>query len=900
MFESSSEFNALQQTAYQLSTCTEQLFQQIEHQQTLSGVIDRIRSSRDLDTIFTSTVQEIRQILNADRVGIFQFMPGTGWDKGTFIVEDVASDLPSALAANIDDHCFGTQYAIHYRNGKVQSVADIHDAGLSDCHIEILEQFQVRANLIVPVMDGETLWGLLCVHQCHQPRRWQRQDIEFVKQIATQFSIAIQQANYVENIKQKQVALELAKAQEQFFRRQHIFSTITQKIRRSFDFSDICQTAVNEVRSIMDADRVVIFRFKPDWSGEFLYESVGTQWKSLIAEQKIDPLVRKKTSDCASHHILVDTHLQETQGGAFREETVRVCTDIYDAEFSACYIEVLESYQARSYIIVAIYIDQTLWGLLAVFQNTGPRQWQDDDVLLLSQVSEQLGIAVQQVEEQQQKINCQKALVQIVGKVRQSLDIDTICQKTTDEVCQTLNLDRALIYQFHPDWSGQVVYESVSPQWVSVIEAQQDNPFMIQNVSDCSLQTLSKTYLIPPQADTYLQETQGGPFVRGEAIRVCPDIYDAGFSPCYLKFLEAYQARSYVNVAIYVDKKLWGLLGVFQNSGPRQWQDDELQLLTIVAEHMGIALQQSDYVKTIKQQSETLEQTLDKLKRSQLQLVQTEKMASLGQLVSGIAHEINNPVSFIHGNLGFVQEYAENLLCTMRLYQKYNAVVPNPVQEQLEALDLAFVESDLPKLLTSMRHGTERIRKIVQSLRMFSRLDESHLKTVNLHDGIESALAILAPRLRGELQPPAVEIQRHYDELPLVTCHAGAINQVFFNILSNAIDAIQARVTNADRQDMSPSEQTDQLGQLVIKTSVVNPEMVCVAIRDNGIGMDQDVMDQMFNPFFTTKPVGQGTGMGLSISHQIITQQHHGLFKCHSTVGEGTEFVIHLPVQHVE
>lgn len=895
MFDSSSQFNSLQNAAYQLSACTEQLFQQIEHQQTLSGVIDRIRSERDLASIFTSTAQEIRQILSADRVGVFRFVPGTGWDEGTFVAEDVALGLPSALDANVHDHCFGDQYAVHYRKGKVQAVADIDNAGLSDCHIQILKKFQVRANLIVPVLNGEDLWGLLCVHQCHHPRRWQMQDIEFVKKVATQFSIAIQQADYLERLKQKKVALELAKAQEKFLRRQQIISTITQKIRRSLDFDDICQTAVDEVRAVMATDRAVIYRFHADWSGEFLYESAGSQWKSLLVEQKSDPLVSKKTSDCDSHGILTDTHLQETQGGPFLEEAVRSCSDIQTAGFSDCYVEVLESYQARAYIIAAIYINQTLWGLLAVFQNAEPRQWQDEDIQLLSQVSEQLGIVVQQVEEQQQKLNRQKALVQIVGKVRQSLDIATICQTTTDEVRQTLGLDRVLLYEFNADWSGQVVYESVDPQWVSVIEAQRDNPLLTQNVSDCSVQTLDHAPVLPPQNDTYLQETKGGPFVRGESFRVCPDIYSAGFSPCYLEFLEGYQARSYVNVAIYIDKKLWGLLGAFQNSGPRQWDSDEVQLLTIVAEHMGIALQQSTYVKTIQQQSETLEQTLEELKRSQLQLIQNEKMASLGQLVSGIAHEINNPVSFIHGNLDFVQEYAQNLLCSARLSQKYRAVIPQDMQEQLEVLDLGFVESDLPKLLSSMRHGTDRISSIVQSLRHFSRLDETGLKTVDIHTGLDSTLAILAPRLRGELQPPAIEVQKDYGDLPSVQCYAGAINQVFLSVLSNAVDAIQARSQSDAMEETGSAVQ----GRIVIHTAVLDGGQVQLVIIDNGIGMDEETLHQVFDPFFTTKPVGQGTGMGMSISHQTITKQHNGTLECDSTPGVGTKFIICLPIHHV-
>jgi two-component system NtrC family sensor kinase len=276
------QFNTLQQAALHLSSCTDQLFQQIEQEQALASIIDRIRSSLDLATIFNTTSTAIRQLLNADRVGVFRFIPGTGWDEGEFVAEDVSSEYPSALAAKVYDHCFGSQFATYYSQGRVQAVADIYNAGLSDCHIQILAKFQVRANLIVPVLKGEELWGLLCIHQCNNPRRWQMAEIEFVRKIATHFAVVLQQTEHLEQLQQQSMLLVQSVAQEKALQRQKALVKITNRIRQSLDFAEICQTATEEVRQLLKADRVTIYRFNPDWSGDFLFESVGTEWKPLV------------------------------------------------------------------------------------------------------------------------------------------------------------------------------------------------------------------------------------------------------------------------------------------------------------------------------------------------------------------------------------------------------------------------------------------------------------------------------------------------------------------------------------------------------------------------------------------------------------------------------------------
>ncbi len=281
----------------------------------------------------------------------------------------------------------------------------------------------------------------------------------------------------------------------------------------------------------------------------------------------------------------------------------------------------------------------------------------------------------------------------------------------------------------------------------------------------------------------------------------------------------------------------------------------------------------------LRQQAEDLAQTLQELKRTQAQMIQAEKMSSLGQLVAGVAHEINNPVNFIHGNLSHLEEHTQDLLQLVHLYQSSN--IP-----ECEEIDLKYIQEDLPKILNSMKVGTQRIRQIVLSLRNFSRMDEAEFKTVDIHEGIDSSLMILQHRLKEKPEFPEIHVIKDYDSLPVVECYAGQLNQVFINILANAIDALEQ---GTDNEVLLPT--------ITIRTSLIDSDWVKIAIADNGLGMPEQIQKQIFNPFFTTKPVGKGTGMGLSISYQIITEKHAGKLECYSKLGQGTEFVIAIPIR---
>ena len=292
--------------------------------------------------------------------------------------------------------------------------------------------------------------------------------------------------------------------------------------------------------------------------------------------------------------------------------------------------------------------------------------------------------------------------------------------------------------------------------------------------------------------------------------------------------------------------------------------------------------------------SEQLARTLQELQQTQSQLIQTEKMSSLGQMVAGVAHEINNPVNFIHGNLSHAKEYIGDLLGLVELYQREYPQPTTAIAEEIEAIELDFLCEDLAKLLNSMNVGTDRIREIVCSLRMFSRLDEAEVKQADLHDGLDSTLMILHHRLKPKPDHPGIQVIKEYDRLPQIACYPGQLNQVFMNILSNSIDALDDynRSRTANEIQRNPST-------IWIRTTVLDGDWVEIRIADNGPGISEEVCSKLFDPFFTTKPVGKGTGLGLSISYQIVVEKHGGSLRCHSCDGMGAEFIIRIPSRQV-
>ncbi|WP_254568525.1 PAS domain S-box protein [Oscillatoria sp. HE19RPO] len=458
-----------------------------------------------------------------------------------------------------------------------------------------------------------------------------------------------------------------------------------------------------------------------------------------------------------------------------------------------------------------------------------------------------------------EKVEGEKLLNRLTSQIRNSLDLNQILQTVVTELHRVLNLDRCyfLWHQTEP-----------TSVWSCIQEAKRPN-----------LDSFLGEYPIQDNNALYLKLT------AGEMVW-CDDLGQSAGRDWQTIYLE-YGFRSILLVPLRKSNGKLGVICCATVGQTRPWKSSELHLLEAVRDCMEIAIFQAELYKEATARSQELEQTLKELQKTQTQLIQSEKMAGLGQLVAGIAHEINNPISFIFGNIIHAREYLSDLLEVVELYDQH---YPNPVTEiidKVDEVDLEFLKEDFSKLLDSMEQGAIRIREIVTSLRTFSRYDEAALKKVEIHSGIESSLMILKNRLEAQGNRPEIEVIQNYGILPKVECFARELNQVFINILANAIDAID----EASRQG-NPRES----GKIWIQSQVLPGDRIAIQIKDNGCGIAENALPRLFDPFFTTKPIGKGTGLGLATSYQIVVDRHKGGLECTSTPGIGTEFTIELPI----
>jgi hypothetical protein len=827
--------------------------------------------------------------------------------------------------------------------GEAIATADIRYRPVDPCHREYLTAMGVKSSVVVPiVLEGEAagsyhlpslqsskqLWGLLVSHHAN-PRVVTEAELQFIQAVVDQVAVAIAQS----------VLLEQVRAQA---RQEANMNQVTAQLQTSptVNWQDALEAASHTLsaggRLYLFGDSCSPKEIYTNGEQPTLIDPIQNRsieenllWQHYLhsaLEQPLDETGHKPWSVewmRAVYELAEPTHNFKPIASSW------AVNDLYQEPLCRTLAPFFDGTNIRSALIIPLKHGAQIIGCLTFFRSEiqtetqwagyhdpdtrqlMPRQsfegwrqlkkgqaqhWTEEEIKYAQALGERFAATIKQyrlyqqvqalntnlerqVEERTEALKQQSGQLQqsntelervverqmtlsrIVAKIRESLDLDTIFQITTQELNTVLKAERVAVYRFNADWGGEFVnsYEAVVPEW-------QSNGQLGVNIV---------------WNDTHLQDTQGGRYRTG-ASSVVHDIYQQGYTQCHLDILEQFRVKAFMAIPIFVGSTLWGLLGVYQHSTTRQWRTSETKFVSHIAEQLGVALQHAELLAQTRQQADQLTQTLNDLKQTQVQLFHSEKMSSLGQLVAGIAHEVNNPINFIGGNLAHIQEYTHTLLKLLQAYQQQTPAPPPDLLQLLEDSELAYIEEDFPKLCASMRMGTERIREIVQSLRNFSRVDEAEVKAVDLHEGLESTLLILQHRLKLVSGTP-IKIEKHYETLPPVHCHAGQLNQVFMNLIGNAIDELE---TTAKDQPVSRI--------VTVSTRYAEAGWVEVSIKDNGRGIAEDIQAKLFDPFFTTKPMGKGTGLGLFISYQIV-EKHGGQLICQSQPDQGTAFILKLP-----
>ncbi len=518
--------------ALDYATVLEQVDTKANKAQLFIEITRRIRQSLNEEDVLKITVEEVRKLLSTDRVLVYSFNPD--W-SGIIIAESVIPGYPKVLRSEIEDPCFGQGYVQKYQSGRVQATNNIYQAGLTDCHINLLESFAVKANLVAPIIKYKQLFGLLIAHHCSRPRNWQQSEIDLFSQIAIQVGFALDHARLLQRIEAEAVQSQL-------------LADIIRSIRQSLNEEDVLKITVEEVRKVLSADRVLVYSFNPNWSGTVIAESVVLTYPKIL---------RAEVQDLC----LGQGYLQDYQSGR-----VLAVNNIYQIGLDDSEISLLESFGVKANLVAPIIKDQQLFGLLIAHQCSRPRNWQQSEIDLFAQIAIQVGFALDHAR-LLQRINAEsmrsQLLMDITRSIRQSLKEEDILKTTVEEVRKALSIDRVLIYSFYANWFGIIIAESVVPGYPKVLRSKIHDPCFTQ---------------------TYVEKYKSGQVV---AIK---NIYQAGLTDCHITLLESFSVKANLVAPIIKDEQLFGLLIGHQCSAPRDWEQPEIDLFAQIAMQVGFTL----------------------------------------------------------------------------------------------------------------------------------------------------------------------------------------------------------------------------------------------------------------------------------------------------------------------
>jgi PAS domain S-box-containing protein len=834
--------------------------QQAERESVLREITQRIRRSLDLKTIFETSVHEIRQFMETDRVGVFKFNADSNLDAGEFVAESVGTEFKAILGVKIHDPGFGKRLGWSYQQDTINVIQDIQKAGLLDREIKFLAKFQVQANLVIPLLNGSNLWGLLCVDDCTAPRFWQESEVNFVTQIAEQISIGIQQATLYEKV---QLELEIRwRAEEAIalqLRQQQTLGLIALQIRNSLKVEDILATATVQVKELMMVDRVTIFRVFPDGKSRVIEEVVSPEYPALLDMNWEDEQFSKEGFDF------------------YMQGKPRIVVDVMQDEWSKCLNECMRLAQVESKIVAPILLpfgaeethrwvntkgDIQLWGLLIVHACGVQRHWQDTESQLLQQVADQLAIAIQQASlfeqlrqelaERQQaesaialQLRQQKTLGSIALQIRNSLKVEDILATATAQVKELMMVDRAAIFRVSADRHLRAVEEVVSLEYPSV---------MIRNWENAQLSQAEFEFYLAGNSN------------------IVVDLQQDPWSVCLQEYIKEINVKSKIVVPILLvsgnsgtnldfdtwdEPYLWGLLSVHSCSSQRRWRDSEAKLLQQIADQLAIAIHQANLFEKLQQELTERGQTEARLIESNQELARATRLKD--EFLASMSHELRTPLNAILGMseslqeavFGAINERQQKSIGTIEKSGKHLLALINDI------LDLSKMEAN--------KFNLELIDVSIQSICQNSTL---FVKELAMKRQI---------RLKTQLPEQLKYLNIRVDDL--------RFRQVLINLLSNAVKF------------------TPEGGSIILDVQIVDgredsQQQIIFSIVDTGIGIAPENMDKLFQSFVqidsSLSRQYAGTGLGLSLVKRIV-EMHGGTVSVQSEVNQGSCFTVSLP-----